>query len=407
MARVLYLVHRMPYPPDKGDKVRSYHLLRHLARQHEVYLGTFVDDPQDFAHLPMLRRWCAEVHAQPLNPRMARVRSLSGLLRGEALTLAYYRSAHMMRWVREVVQRVRPDVSVVFSSSMAPYALEAASATPLILDFVDMDSAKWSEYAQRHRQPLAWVYAREGRLLGGYERQVARLAQHAYFVAEQECGLFLQQAPDCAPRVRAVGNGVDADHFSPGLDLPNPFADGERAVVFTGAMDYWPNVDAVVWFAQEILPHLVQRFPAVRFHIVGRGPTEAVRALQGERVRVTGTVPDVRPYLRHAAAVVAPMRLARGIQNKVLEGMAMGAAVVAARSCVQALELHPQDGVVAADSVDDYVQTVLRWLKEPDLAQGSGRQARQCVERRFSWESHLGALDLDLQSCLRAEAATA
>ena len=288
---------------------------------------------------------------------------------------------------------------------MAPIALARPQAQPVRLDFVDMDSAKWAEYAQRRRGPMAWVYGREGRLLGEYERQAARQARCSYFVAEQERSLFLQQAPDCAPRVRAVGNGVDAQNFSPAIDVPSPFEPGELPVVFTGAMDYWPNVDAVVWFAQQILPGLVAQCPQVRFHIVGRAPTEAVRALQGPLVKVSGTVPDVRPYLRHAAAVVAPMRLARGIQNKVLEGMAMGAAVVAARSCVQALGLQPQDGVVAADDEAAYLQALLPWLHQPALAAQAGAQARACVERRFSWESHLQALDHDLQACMHREAA--
>jgi sugar transferase (PEP-CTERM/EpsH1 system associated) len=386
MARILYLVHRLPYPPNKGDKVRSYHLLRHLAERHEVLLGTFVDDPDDEQHVATVRQWCADVKAVRLHPRRAKVASLTGLLRGEPLTLAYYRNAELTAWARDQ----RADAAVVFSSSMAPYA--DGFAGPVLVDFVDVDSAKWTDYAPNHRWPMSWLYRREGRELLAFERAVAARAQQSFFVTDQEVALFTRLAPECAGRVQAVGNGVDTAYFSPDPARPNPYEPGEVPIVFTGAMDYWPNVDAVTWFVADMLPALRARWPGLRLSIVGRSPTAAVQVLAGEAVRVTGTVPDVRPWLQHAAVVVAPLRLARGVQNKVLEAMAMARPVVAAVSCVEAIEGRPGEELEAAASPSDFVQMISTLLVATGPAQAMGCAARTRVVARYGWAARLAPL---------------
>ena len=395
MARILYLVHRMPYPPNKGDKVRSYHLLRHLAAQHQVFVGTFIDDPDDAQHVPTLRSLCAGLHVQTLHPKRAKLASLGGLLKGQALTLGYYRSAALQRWVDETVARERVDAIVVFSSSMAPYALRHPQL-PCLVDFVDVDSAKWAAYAGHHRWPLSWLYRREGATLLAFERAVAARARHSFFATQKEAELFTGLAPETAASVSAMNNGVDAQFFSPQADRASPFTPEELPLVFTGAMDYWPNIDAVRWFVQDTLPGLRQQHPALRFHIVGRAPTPEVRALAGPGVNVTGTVPDVRPYLQHAAAVVAPLRLARGIQNKILEAMAMGRPVVAAAECAQALHAESGREVLTAATVADYQQHVHQLLTQPALASDIGRAGRERVLHSYTWRAHLSALDQHL-----------
>jgi len=391
VAKILYLVHRLPYPPNKGDKVRSYHLLRHLAAQHQVFLGTFVDDPEDMAHIDTLRQWCADVKAVPLHPRRARIASLRGLLGRDALTLHYYRNAELRCWVDETVAREGIGTAVVFSSSMAQYA-QGRPGLSMLVDFVDVDSAKWAEYADRHPWPLSWLYRREGRALLAYERRVALESAHSFFVTEQETALFRSLAPECAPMVEPLCNGVDADYFAPDPARASPFAPGEQAVVFTGAMDYWPNVDAVQWFVAEMLPPLRLRWPKLRFHIVGRSPTPAVRALASDAVNVTGTVPDVRPYLQHADVVVAPLRLARGVQNKILEAMAMARPVVAAQSCVDAIPQLAGHGLQGASVPDDYVAAVERLLQSPERARDLGAEGRRRVLAHCSWKASLSAL---------------
>jgi polysaccharide biosynthesis protein PslH len=392
MGNLLYLVHRLPYPPNKGDKVRSYHLLKHLGARHRIFLGTFVDDPDDEVHVDTVRALCADLHVARLHPRMAKVRSLGALLGGRPLTLDYYRSAAMSAWVRETLARNQVDAIVVFSSAMAQYAPEDA-AVPVLVDFVDVDSAKWTQYAPNHRWPLSWLYRREGERLLAYERSVAVRAQRSFFVTENEVALFTKAAPESAPKVDAIGNGVDSDFFSPDPARASPFAAGEVPIVFTGAMDYWPNIDAVMWFANDIFAQLQKNQPQLRFYIVGRSPPASVTALAGKSVIVTGTVPDVRPYLQHAAVVVAPLRVARGIQNKILEAMAMARPVVAAQSCVEAIDAQAGAELIAALEEGDFVREVASLLGDPVRASAIGAAGRQRVVQGYSWAAHLSVFD--------------
>ncbi len=397
MANILYLVHRLPYPPNKGDKVRSYHLLKHLSRHHHVFLGTFIDDPEDEMHIATVRALCSDLHVERLHPRRARIASLNALLAGDPLTLRYYRNATMADWVKQICRTQHIDAAVIFSSAMAQY-VEEFQRLPTLIDFVDVDSAKWTQYAPRHRWPLSWLYRREGRLLLNYERRIAASSTRSFFVTESEAALFCEQAPECRVRVDAMCNGVDSDYFSPDPSRASPYKTDELPVVFTGAMDYLPNVDAVSWFKQEVLPGILERWPNARFHIVGRNPTGAVQALAGDHVVVSGTVPDVRPYLQHAAVVVAPLRIARGIQNKILEAMAMTKPVVASVECAVAVDAEKGKELLSADSPAEYIAEISRVLESPGSAISIGHCARQRVVERYSWDAHLKAIDRYLPS---------
>jgi polysaccharide biosynthesis protein PslH len=402
MGKLLYLVHRMPYPPNKGDKVRSYHLLKHLTAKHQVFLGTFMDDPEDEVHVTTLRSLCAELHIERLHPKRARLTSLLGLLGQNALTLRYYRNRGLAQWVKQISTQHQLDAVVVFSSSMAQYA-ENLGHVPVLVDFVDVDSAKWSQYAKERPWPLSWLYRREGRCLLAYERAVALKARSSFFVADNEAALFRELAPHTAGRVHTLSNGVDAQVFSVDPSRPSPLQPGKPSVVFTGAMDYWPNVDAVSWFCSDILPLLQKNWPQLRFYVVGRNPDATVQALSSHCVVVTGTVPDVRPYLQHADVVVAPLRLARGIQNKILEAMAMGRPVVAARACVAALQAQADVEIVAAESAHEYAAAIEALLSDPEQAQRVGSAARHCVLQRYSWSAHLAGIDKYLNPPLAAQ----
>ena len=395
MANILYLVHRMPYPPNKGDKVRSFHLLKHLVTQHRVFLGTFVDDEQDWQYMDKLRGLCTEVHAAALNPRLAKLKSLRGLLTGEALSLPFYRNAGLSAWIAQLVATQKIDAVIVFSSPMAQY-VKGLSQLPMLVDFVDVDSAKWTDYGRAHAWPMSWLYGREGRALLAFERSSAERAACSFFVTEKEVQLFRELTPGLRAAVEPLCNGVDAEFFSPRADFVSPFACGQIPLVFTGAMDYWPNADAVIWFVAEVLPRLRERWPALHFHIVGRSPTPAVQALAGVSVSVTGTVPDVRPYLQHASAVVAPLRLARGIQNKILEAMAMGRPVVAAGSCVQAIAALEGQELLAAVEVEDYVLQIDGLLRDAARAAAIGAAGRARVLASYSWKAHLSGIDRHL-----------
>lgn len=395
MANILYLVHRLPYPPNKGDKVRSHHLLKHLSQYHQVFLGTFVDDADDEQYVPTVRSYCQELHVVRMRPRMAKVGSLLGLLDGRPLSLAYYANGSMRRWVAHTAATQRLDAVVVFSSAMGQYVENGIvpPSVPVLVDFVDVDSAKWSQYAAQHRWPMSWVYAREGDRLLIYEQKLATLARKSFFVTDNESAMFRRLAPSCGDNVQTVSNGVDAQFFSPDPDRESPFAATEVPVVFTGAMDYWPNIDAVTWFVGEMLPQLRKQVPGLRFYIVGRSPSDAVQALASDAVVVTGTVADVRPFLQFAAVVVAPMRVARGVQNKVLEAMAMGRPVVCARDCAVAISATDGKDLLAAETAAEYVDACQKLLAESDTANAIGQAGRACVVGRFSWDAHLSQVD--------------
>jgi sugar transferase (PEP-CTERM/EpsH1 system associated) len=392
MANILYLVHRLPYPPNKGDKVRSYNLLKHLLKHHRVFLGTFIDDPEDEAHIATLKSMCADLHVAKLDPRFAKIRSLNGLLADEPLTLRYYRDATLQDWVNHTCRQQKIDAAVIFSSAMAQY-IQDKQRMPLLIDFVDVDSAKWTQYAPKHRWPMSWLYRREGKLLLAYERQMAALASRSFFVTEAEVALFAKQAPECGVRIEAMCNGVDAEYFSPAPERISPYAADEIPVVFTGAMDYWPNVDAVTWFVSEVLPGLRQRRPQLRFYIVGRSPTPEVLALAGEHVVVTGTVPDVRPYLQYAGVVVAPLRIARGIQNKILEAMAMERPVIATADCAAPVDADKETELLTATTPEEFIAAIDQQLANPAAAAAIGQAARTRVVARYSWDAHMSSID--------------
>lgn len=394
MAKILFLAHRIPYPPDKGDKIRSWHILAHLAKRHRVYLGCYVDDPEDRKHLPFLSDVCEEVKAIDLSPGRAKIRSLRALAAGRALSVDYYRDQEMADWVDAKLTDVRFDATFVFSSPMAQFVLGRSSLTGrVVMDFVDVDSDKWRQYASSKRWPMSALYRRESERLMDFERDVARRTDASLFVSPKEAELFRQIAPEAADSIGHLNNGVDSAFFSPDQDLENPYEAGERAVVFTGAMDYWANVDAVQWFADEILPRIRAVHGDAVFYIVGGKPTAQVRAL-AERagIKVTGRVPDVRPYLKFSDAVVCPLRIARGVQNKVLEGMAMARPVVASPEAFEGIDAKPGEELIVADGPADIAEAVSAILAgscNPAMPE----KARKSVVENYSWDHNLSLLD--------------
>ncbi len=399
---LLFLAHRIPYPPDKGDKIRSYHLLRHLAERYRVHLGAFVDDPEDWQHAGTVEQLCAETRLVPLRPALARVRSLRGLLTGQALSLPYFHDRRMAAWVRSVLTRGDVRRVLVFSSAMAPYVLhERRPGLRRVLDFVDVDSDKWRQYAARKRWPLSAVYRREARALLRFERTAAREFDSSVFVSAAEAKLFRRLAPEAAQRVTHVENGVDTAFFAPDREYPDPYEGHRDTLVFTGAMDYWANVDAVTWFARELLPRIRGSWPEAQFTIVGSRPADAVRALDRlPGVTVTGRVPDVRPYLAWARAAVAPLRIARGIQNKVLEAMAMARPVIVTPEALDGLEYGPPYPLLAREAGD--------WAKlcaavAEGRHAGLGPHLRGWVAGQYGWTGKMARFRELLESGTKAE----
>jgi len=393
--KLLFLAHRCPYPPEKGEKIRAWHQLEHLLKHWEVELGFLVDDAADMQHLPFLRSRCAHVEAHEVDRRTQMARALLHLRPGVPLTRGWFHAPGLASWVQSGLTARRWDAAFVFSSAMAPYVMGPGGRLGLqrrVLDMVDIDSEKWAAYATDAKPPMRQVWAREGRTLLELERRAAREFDHSLFVSEAEARRFAELAPDCAARVGWLDNGVDFVRFDPARDYPSPFRGAAPAIVFTGTMSYRPNIEAVAWFAAEVLPILRRRDPAPEFWIVGANPAPAVTALADRPgVHVTGSVPDVRPYVAHAAAAVAPLRIARGIQNKVLEAMAMARPVVASPQAFEGVRAVPGRDLLVADGAAAMAAAIGEVLdgRHPGL----GEAARRAVAAGHDWQAALAGLD--------------
>ncbi len=390
---LLFLCHRIPYPPNKGDKIRSYNLLRYLAKRYRVFLGTFIDEASDWRYTSKVEELCQECCFIDLNPKLARIKSLSGLFSGKPLSIPYYYSSEMDRWIRKRVRENDIKLCTVYSSAMAQYVLESdLGLRHRVIDFVDIDSDKWRQYAEKQGWPMNWVYRREADHLFEFEKGVASSFDASLFVSSAEAELFRQISGNLGEKIDYYSNGVDIDYFDPDKFYKNPYVTDERALAFTGAMDYWPNVDAVRWFGQEIFPEIRKEQPEARFYIVGGNPTESVCKLGRQPgIVVTGRVDDVRPYIQHAEAVVAPMRIARGIQNKVLEGMAMGRPTVVTPQGLEGIDAEDGKEVLVASDISGFVEKIMsifagNW-------EGLGYQARSLIRGSYTWDSTLPELD--------------
>ncbi|MFQ5756697.1 MAG: TIGR03087 family PEP-CTERM/XrtA system glycosyltransferase [Acidiferrobacterales bacterium] len=393
MEDLLFLVHRLPYPPNKGDKIRSWNVLSYLAPRYRVHVGTFVDDPNDWDHVAAVREACAELHVAVLRPGHARLRSAKALVTGEPLTLPYYHDPGLQAWVHSTLRTYNITRVLVYSAAMAQYVIRhLRPELRSVIDFVDVDSDKWRQYSGRKRWPTSWLYKREHRNLLRYERIVAARFDASIFVSRAEAELFKTCAPEVAERVVHIENGVDTDYFSPSEDYPNPYPPGDKVLVFTGAMDYWPNVDAVQWFVSEIFPTVRRRVQACRFYIVGAHPVQAVRELAYQAgVHVTGMVSDVRPYLAHAHAAVVPLRIARGVQNKILEAMAMAKSVVATPAAMAGIKPCPVLANLVADGANALADRAVELLCT-DNGSALGELGRRFVLNSYNWTSNMERL---------------
>jgi len=400
MRDLLFLTQRIPYPPIKGEKIRPLNILLRLRRDFRIHLGCLVDDPHDWDVADEVRKLCVDVHLEPLDRRIAQVRCAEGLLRGEPLSLAYFRKAALDRWVKAKLAEIQPSAAFVCSSAMAQYVLNAPQMPgTFVMDFADVDSDKWRQYAVTARQPMKWVYGREARKLLAFDRRAALAASAGVFVSEADTALFRRLAPESASKQHTISNGVNSDYFKPG-DYERVFPEGGPAFVFTGTMDYRPNVDAVTWFAQDILPRVRAEEAEARFFIVGASPSPAVQRLGSlPGVTVTGRVPDVRPYLAHAAAGVAPLRISRGIQNKVLEAMAMGVPVLVSPAALEGIDAAPGREVLLAADEAAFVRLALDAARNR-IDPAIGPAGRDCVVRGYSWDARLAAFDALLAPAL-------
>ena len=403
---ILFLAHRIPFPPDRGDKIRSWNVLKHLGTLGNVHLACFADDESDARHLPALREAMGgslgEAHVE-VRRKSKFAAAAEALRTGKPLSLTSFDSQAMHAFVRDVLGRGGVEAVYAFSGQMAQFVPEDARQL-FVMDFVDVDSAKFADYAGKGA--MRWVHKREAEKLLAFERATAARADVSLFVSEAEKQLFAGKAALAQADIRAVSNGIDLGFYDPQAEFPRLSGSYSPLVLFTGQMDYRPNVDAVTSFVEDCLPLALEKHPDLCFAIVGRNPTPAVARLADRPgVIVTGAVPDVRTWLAAADIVVAPLRIARGIQNKVLEAMAMGCPVVATPGAFEGIDAEPGRDLVVVATPEQQAAAIHDLLSDAAKANAMGVAARERMASRYRWEARLEPLTEILSQPQRRAAA--
>ena len=390
--RILFLAQRVPFPPDRGDKIHTYNHLRHLAATHEVAVACLADGKEDLKNLEGVQPLAASIDAVAVRPWHARARALAALGGHTPCTVAYFNEPELHDQIARRLDIEHFDAVLVNSSQMAQF-VEPFSDLPRIMQFVDLDSLKWKQYAENARPPRSWIYRREFQCMRDYERKLARTFAHSLVCTPRELEDLRRLVPGAA--ASCVSNGVDLEYFHPQVDSRK--IPGE--MIFTGVMDYYPNVEGVVWFCHQVLPLIRREQPEATFTICGARPEPLVQELARiPGVTVTGRVADVRPYLARASVSVVPLRITRGIQNKLLEAMAMGLPAVACSAAADGVEATPGHDLFVADDPADFAALTVKLLRDVDLRERTGAAARACVEAAYRWDFQLRRLDAVLEA---------
>lgn len=417
--KILFLAHRIPFPPDKGDKIRSYHQIRYLSKKHDIYLATTLDEQSDRKYVNGLRKYCKQIIAIHLNRKISLLRSM---LTTPSFSVASFYDPELQKYVDAIIEKEKIDTIFCFCSSMAEYVFRSRfyrdnklPGVKLIMDFVDLDSDKWAQYATYTRYPINLIFKLENSRLFRYECEINRLFDYSIFVSDREERIFKNEHP-AMQNVHVIPNGVDSQYFTPKLQelikcdtnqsqstdqwidgeikYDSPYKKNKPILLFTGIMNYFANEDGVRWFCDTILPKIKQKIPEVEFYIVGNKPTRIVRKLSMLKgVNVTGYVEDIRPYYWYADVCVIPLRIARGLQNKVLEAMATGNAVIATSNASDGITCRNGEDIIIADQVDDFAQRTVEVIKNAEERRRLGKNAVVNITENYSWERNFKVFD--------------
>ncbi len=401
---ILFLAHRIPYPPDKGDKIRSFNEIKYLSKTNNIYLGTTLDQKNDEKYITELRQYCREIHAVYFSKKN---KLLKGLLCKTAFSVSHFYNSSLQNYVDKTLREKKIDVVICFCSTMAEYIFRTPlfkerkmGNVKLIMDYVDLDSDKWHQYARYTRFPLNLLYKMENKRLFKYEIRINQSFHHSVFISKREVAIFKKLYPE-AGNVHVITNGVDCDYFTPRQIKNNSqhaTHNSQPILVFTGVMDYFANEDGVNWFCNNIYNRIKTEIPDVQFYIVGNRPTKTIRKLsQINGVTVTGFVDDIRKYYWMANVCVIPLRIARGLQNKVLEAMATGNAVVATSNATNGIICNKNADIVISDGEETFAREVVSLLKNENRRKEMGIRAMENVHLNYSWETNLKKFEELLQ----------
>jgi sugar transferase (PEP-CTERM/EpsH1 system associated) len=397
MKNILFLCHRIPYPPNKGDKIRSYNILKHLLENNNVSVGFLVDEPKDLKHVPTLKRQVKNLFYDQIQAGKKKIRSaVKAFIQGQPITVPYFYSSQLQYEIDAFLDNHSFDTIICSSSPSAEYVFQSRhykrlkEKVHLVMDFIDMDSQKWLQYAPAEKFPLSFIYRREASKLLEYEKRIEKEFDDLVIVSEAEKDLFQSHIP--TSKLQPISNGVDLDFFNPGYQPQTGIL--SPSLVFTGAMDYRPNIDGAIWFAEHVFPLIRLRFPDISFYLVGSSPAPQLTRLgRTNGIIVTGFVSDIRDYIQQADVCVIPLKIARGIQNKVLEAMAMGKAIVSTPQAAEGLNINMQRDICIQKNAEDFANAVISLLSDQEKSDRFGNHAREVVERNYSWKQNLASLD--------------
>ena len=394
--KILFLCHRFPYPPSSGAKVRAFHIIRHLsATGHDVTVASLARSPGEAHEGRGIAPYCTRYEMARVHNPVQVARMIGRLPTLTPSTMGFFYSPALARRVRELIARERFDLIYVHCSSMAQY-VAGVTGIPKILDFLDMDSQKWLDYARYKSFPLATGYWLEGTKLQRAEKRLARRFDLCVTITRGEWETLESYGTGVA--TDWFPNGVDSDYFAPA-------GDGYETdtICFVGRMDYYPNQECMIDFCENVLPRIWARRPKTKLLIIGADPSRTIRKLGDlPGVTVTGSVPDVRPFLRRSALMVAPLNIARGTQNKILEAMAAGVPVVASRVAAGGVDAEANEHFRVASRPEEYAQAVLQILDDPALRQHLSTAGRNRVLSHHAWNRSMQRLDAIIARCLGA-----
>ena len=380
--RLLYLTPRFPNPALKGDQLVAYHRLRVLGRRHEISLVSLVERDEELSELDDVREWCVSVDVVRL-PRWRALGRVAGraLVSGAPLQILYYQSAELERRLRRLARERTFDVAHAYMLRMAPYL--RLMPAPSVLDAMDSMQLRMQRNVAVERAPRRWLFREELRRVTPYERKIGPSVDALIVLSERDGEFF----PGAAST--AVANGVDTEIFAPDPALREP-----DTIVFSGIMSYPPNVAAARWFAERCFPAVREAIPDARLLLAGSSPPADLLQLgRRDGVTVTGYVESMPATLNRASVAVAPMLSGAGMQNKVLEAMACGLAVVTTPLGLGSIRAEPGHELVVAEGAEAFAAAVVELLRDPDRAQELGERARACVIERHSWEHAAGDVE--------------
>jgi sugar transferase (PEP-CTERM/EpsH1 system associated) len=394
MSEILFLAHRIPFPPDRGDKIRSHHVLKRLAEIAPVHVATLAEDEFDLAEESALAAMAASYHLARRSKPLP-LAGLEALASGKPVSVTAFHSSALEGYVANVLATRPIGAIYVFSGQMGHYVPESFKGR-VVMDFVDVDSAKFEAYGAKKSGPRGWIDAREGRELAREEARLARRADISLLISDEERDLFVSRLPsDVRADVRTMGNGLDAEFFDPESvgQASELAAIAGPKIVFTGQMDYAPNIEAAERAIHGIMPMVREACADATFHVVGRNPPESLAACHGANGNfVWGRVPDMREWLKAADIALVPLDIARGVQNKVLEAMAMRLPVVLSPGAATGIPATDGEHFLIGERDEDLAQAVIGLLQSPDRAGAMGAGAREWIVDHASWQAALAPL---------------